>query len=259
MSDDDEAVSVTVDQVADHLYGLAPEEFVAARDRSARAMRADGDTTAAKAVKGFRRPTVAAWAVNRLVREQPEMLDELLAVTIELEQAQREALAGEKVEIREVSERRQQILDELVRRAEAIIGAVGRSSSGQVDDIARTLQASSDPDLAQELRRGRLVTALQPTSTLASLTSWFEQSGAKTSASERERRRELEQARRAADEELVRAERDVRDAGAEVTRLQAELRAAERRLDKAEQQRQTRRAASERSRGDLDETTSGGS
>jgi hypothetical protein len=62
------------------LYGLDPDQFVAARDEIAKTLRRD-DTAAAKAVKALRRPTVAAWSVNQLVRRHPEMVDELLDAT----------------------------------------------------------------------------------------------------------------------------------------------------------------------------------
>src|SRR5437764_8972269 len=60
-----------LDSVADALYALAPEEFTAARDEAAN----KADPTLKKAIKALRKPTVAAHAVNRLVRDQPDDVD----------------------------------------------------------------------------------------------------------------------------------------------------------------------------------------
>src|SRR6266508_1541027 len=78
----------------ERLFGLAPEEFVAARDELARRLRKDGDGAAAKRVAGLRRPTVAAWAVNRAARRRPELATDLIEAGERLRQAQRRALSG---------------------------------------------------------------------------------------------------------------------------------------------------------------------
>ena len=62
----------------DGLFGLPPEEFIAARDQLARQLKAGGDAAGAKRVSALRRPTVAAWAVNQAARERPELVRELL-------------------------------------------------------------------------------------------------------------------------------------------------------------------------------------
>jgi hypothetical protein len=64
------------DQV-DALFALPPEEFTAARDRLARELSDGGNKEAAKEVKGLKRPTVAAWAVNQTVRGHPDALERL--------------------------------------------------------------------------------------------------------------------------------------------------------------------------------------
>jgi hypothetical protein len=75
------------------LYGLPPERFTAARDDLAKRLRRSGAGEAAGAVKALRRPTVAAWAVNRLAREQPDALEELLDAGRRLAEAQDQAIA----------------------------------------------------------------------------------------------------------------------------------------------------------------------
>src|SRR5262249_51149563 len=56
---------VTVDEIIDQLYGLPLGEFTAARNEAAAELSGDE----AKRVKALRKPTGAAAAVNRLVRD----------------------------------------------------------------------------------------------------------------------------------------------------------------------------------------------
>ena len=249
MADDEEAV----DEVADRLYELDPEDFVGARDQAAKELRARGDTAGAKAVKALRRPTVAAWAVNGFVRVHHEELAEFLDLTTELSDAQRNAMAGGKADLRGLSERRQRMMDQLVKQTLAIIDAAGRSSTAHEDDIVRTFQASNDPDLANQLRDGRLVNALRPGSTLAGLPAWSDELVESEPASVRKQRAKLERAERAAQDELADADSEVRAAQAEVDRLQEALRRAERDAQQALRRQEQRRVALEKAREALDE------
>ena len=61
-------------------YALPPEDFIAARDEASDATRAAGDPAAATAPKTLRRPSVAAWLVNRRTVGQPGLLDQLLGL-----------------------------------------------------------------------------------------------------------------------------------------------------------------------------------
>ena len=183
MADDEDAV----DEVADRLYELDPRTSSV---RVIRPPRRSGTRRhrGRKAVKALRRPTVAAWAVNRFVRVHHEELAEFLDLTTELSDAQRKAMAGGKADLRGLSERRQRMMDELVKQTLAIIDAAGRSSTADEDDIVRTFQASNDPDLANQLREGRLVNALRPGSTLAGLPAWSDELVEPESASVRKQR-----------------------------------------------------------------------
>lgn len=61
-----------VGEVVIELYGLAPEQFTAARNRVAKAAGDAGDGPGSAAIKALRKPTLAAWLANLLVRAQPE-------------------------------------------------------------------------------------------------------------------------------------------------------------------------------------------
>jgi hypothetical protein len=241
------------DDVVDRLYSLDPDEFVSSRDQAAKDLRAGGDASTAKAVKALRRPTVGAWAVNQLGRAHRSQLEDFLEATTAVEDAQRDALAGRDVDLRVVGERRQRLLDDLVTRAAAVIEASGRSPGAHRDDITRTLLASSDGAQAEQLRRGRLVTALEPASALEGLASWFEQSGAMTAAAKRGQRRNLAHAATAAEEALQSADDALAAAEAEVERLQDELRSGKQRVQRARRERAKRAADLDGARRALDD------
>jgi hypothetical protein len=55
----------SLEAALDELYGSDPTEFVAIRKRLASSLAAAGDTAAAKELRGARRPSTSAWALNR--------------------------------------------------------------------------------------------------------------------------------------------------------------------------------------------------
>ena len=67
-----------LDDEVDPLYGLPLAEFVTERDALAKRLRADGRREDANAVKALRKPSVAAWAANQVLRSQPGQRDALL-------------------------------------------------------------------------------------------------------------------------------------------------------------------------------------
>lgn len=77
------------DAVADELYALPRAEFVAARDRRQTEARKAGDRDLAARIKKLPKPTVAAEAVNRLVRKHREDVEALAALGEELRETHR--------------------------------------------------------------------------------------------------------------------------------------------------------------------------
>ena len=75
----------------DELYASPLDTFIASRDALAKEMRAAGDGDGAKRVKSLRKPVVPAFAVNRLVHEDPGAIDELLGLGERLRAEQRRA------------------------------------------------------------------------------------------------------------------------------------------------------------------------
>lgn len=140
----------------EQLYGLTPEEFTAARDASAKAARAAGQPEVAKALAALRRPSVSAWLVNQLAREQSDLLEQLLDLGPALAAAQ---AAGSGDELRALGEQRRHLVEAVVEQA---AGGAGRSVTAAVRaEVASTLEAAlADPPSAQAVRSGLLVRAL---------------------------------------------------------------------------------------------------
>lgn len=160
-SDDDLAdLGETVGAAADELYGLTPKEFIAARDVKVKELRAAGDADAAREVAALRRPTVAAWLANQLVREHAEDIDPLIELGAGLREASA-ALSGP--QLKELSKQRGQLVQALVRQARKDAHAAGQPVT---EDAARGLEQTLHAALADEhagelLREGRLAEVLQ--------------------------------------------------------------------------------------------------
>ena len=144
------------DAEAERLYALDPEEFVAARDAAVKALRGDGKRAEAAAVAKLRKPSVAAWVVNRLARDESDLLEVLLDAGAKLREVQLAGAAA--AELRAAITAEAKALDALMRPAGRI---ADRSGSGRETALARardTLHAAAlDPDLADEVRRGVVV------------------------------------------------------------------------------------------------------
>lgn len=139
----------------DTLFELPPERFTAARDELAKRAAIEGRAEDSRAIKAFKRPTVAAWAVNQLVRRRPVEVDELMEAGASLRRAQRKVLSGVRnAEFREASERRRGLVTRLVRMAEDILRESGRASAGATEAVRSTLEAASLDDRSGELVRG---------------------------------------------------------------------------------------------------------
>ncbi|MGA2520210.1 MAG: hypothetical protein ABSG81_05245 [Acidimicrobiales bacterium] len=152
-------MSGNLDDVADALYGLAPEAFTAARNERARELVARGEKQAAAEVRKLTKPSRAAWFANQLVRRHTDEVDELLGLRQDLVRAQR---SGARDELRAVTLRRRRIVSDLVAaaRGEAAEGGVAMSAAVQ-GELETTLEAAVATEKAGvALRGGRLVEAL---------------------------------------------------------------------------------------------------
>src|SRR5438094_2149704 len=62
----------------ERLYGLSLDQFIPARDETARRLRDEGRREDAAAIKALRKPSNPAWVVNRLARQVPKIVDSQL-------------------------------------------------------------------------------------------------------------------------------------------------------------------------------------
>ncbi|MCC3775839.1 hypothetical protein [Streptomyces sp. UNOB3_S3] len=143
------------DSVADELFLLRPEEFTAARDRlAARAVR-DGDRELARRLKALRRPTLAAWVCNLLVRNRPDEARALIRLGEGLREAHRTLDGGE---LRELGRRQRVLVASLSREARRLAEDAGhRVGDAVAREVEETLYAVlADPGAAEEWVTGRL-------------------------------------------------------------------------------------------------------
>jgi uncharacterized phage infection (PIP) family protein YhgE len=145
-----------LDQIADQLYAAKPDEFAALRDAAVKSARAEGKQALARELAKLRKPTLSAWLVNLLWRDQHEVMEQLFELAAELGRAQAEASGPA---LRELATQRRQIESALLRRAAALAQQAGVNVT---DTVAREAQetlsaALAQPEVADEVRTGRLV------------------------------------------------------------------------------------------------------
>ncbi|MFJ3582114.1 hypothetical protein ACIPPS_07745 [Streptomyces sp. NPDC090127] len=225
-----------VERVIDELYGVEPGEFVAARDARAAEARSAEDQAAAKRIAGLRRPTLAAWASNRFVRERPEDVRRLLALGETLQEAHR---LLDPTTFREAAGQQHKVIAAEVRATAALAAEAGHPLSASVQqEVEQLLRAVlADPDIAAEWSAGRLTKppeapvgfgAVTPESLPARSAAPPAPPEADTRVAERARAaaEKAEAEARRADEEWDAAKSRADEADAEVTRLEEELRRA---------------------------------
>jgi hypothetical protein len=147
------------DEVLTELYGAELDDFVRVRNEFARRLTSDGRKTEAGAVKALRKPSLAAWTVNRVARDFPGDVTRLLGAGDEL----REAISnGDAVRMQRASRARRDAVSRLVDRARSVLTEGGRSSPGQLDRVARTFYVAATEEEARDLvRHGVLVRELE--------------------------------------------------------------------------------------------------
>lgn len=153
----------TATTARDSLYALPVADFVVARDALVHRLRVDGVPEEAATVKGLRRPTLAAWAVNQVVRRHADRWAALVAAGSDAQRAQRRALSGVRDSgLREAMATRRELVEELTELAAAALTDAGARPSSHLGDIAATLEAASaDPTVAEQVGRAQLSTPVR--------------------------------------------------------------------------------------------------
>ncbi len=153
---------MSLEAVADSLYALTPDEFIAARNDEAKKAKADDDKPLAEAVKRLAKPALAAWVVNMLVRHEADQMEQVLTLGESLRQAQ-ENLSGDA--LRELGKQRRQLTAAVTTQARALAAQLGHKIGDSVaDQVQQTLHAAMvDEGAAAAVRSGLLTQPLAAT------------------------------------------------------------------------------------------------
>ncbi|HJS93873.1 MAG TPA: hypothetical protein VJ741_06390, partial [Solirubrobacteraceae bacterium] len=145
---------------AGELYGLPLDRFVPERTALARELRSAGRREEAGEVAALRKPSVAAWAVNQLVRTQRKGIDELFEAGDALRSAHDQVLAGrgDAGSLRTAVARQRAAVDGLTKAARGLLTTEGHELSPTIiERVSDTLHAAAlDDDAREQVREGRL-------------------------------------------------------------------------------------------------------
>jgi hypothetical protein len=139
-----------VDTDLDDLFRTPPERFTARRTELAAAAKKRGDADAARTIGAARRPTTAAWVVNRLVLTDATVRPRLTELHQDLRSAHAD-MDGSR--IRELSKTQRTLMHDLTAAAVSAAGLANPTAALR-EEVAGTLQAAiADPDVAARLGR----------------------------------------------------------------------------------------------------------
>lgn len=144
----------------DELYGLPLDQFVPARTALARELRSSGRREEASEVAALRKPSVAAWAVNQLVRTQRKGVEELFGAGDALRVAHDDVLAGQgdAESLRKAVAQERAGVEALTGAARGLLTSQGHELSPTIiERVSDTLHAAAlDDDARAQVRDGRL-------------------------------------------------------------------------------------------------------
>ncbi|GAB3360274.1 hypothetical protein [Modestobacter lapidis] len=145
--------------IADGLYAVPPEDFVAERTAARDRARAAGDKALAAEIAGLPKPSTAAWVCNLLARRQHGEIAQLVELGGLMRTAQA-TLSGD--QLKELGKQRAQVIAALTRQARALAAAEGHPvSSAIAEQVQGTLRAAvADTDAGAALLGGQLTAAL---------------------------------------------------------------------------------------------------
>ena len=149
-----------VADVADDLYALPADEFVAARNDRVKAARAAGARELAAAIGKLAKPNAAAWLANQLTRSRADDVQTF----VELGASMRDATAAlDRDELRRLSTQQRQLMASLVRQARQVAEAADiRPNDATIRGLEDILHAAlAEPDAAEALIAGRLTGTLR--------------------------------------------------------------------------------------------------
>src|SRR3954447_5553923 len=141
------------------LYALDPSEFTAARNALAKELKAAGDKDGAAAVAKLRKPSAGAWALNRVAREEPDLIEAAIDAGLALRSASDDAMAGDASGLKAATADDRAASAAVVKAASPHLGA--RTEALRQSLVATLRVAALDRDVARQLRLGILTTELE--------------------------------------------------------------------------------------------------
>lgn len=147
-------------EIADQLYGLPLADFTPARDALVKEHKSD--KAFAARIKALKKPSLAAWVVDLLVRRDAPQVEQVLAVGAALRDAQAN-LDGD--ELRALTRQRRQLTAAVTTQARGLAHDEGvKVTQAVADQVEGTLTAAMvDEGAAAAVRSGLLVAALSAT------------------------------------------------------------------------------------------------
>jgi hypothetical protein len=218
-----------LDGALEELYSARPEEFVETRKRLARQLREGGERAAAQKVQEARKPSMAAWAVNRLVRDFPKEIRNLEKAGVALRKTQvRIIQVGDPGDMQAQLAEARDLVARLTRAARQLLRDEGGASDTTLARVSETLMASlADESRAEQLVQGRLVKEMEP-SGFGLPTGVTPGPRTRTTRATGERRKVAK-----AEERLERARRELAEKQRDLQAAEAEERAAALEAEKA--------------------------
>jgi hypothetical protein len=258
------------------LYGLPLEQFVPERTALARTLRNEGQREEAARVGKLPKPSIAAWAVNQLVRTQHRAISDLFDAGDTLQKAQTDLLSGrsDSNALRKAADQERVAVESLMERARGLLSTEGHElSQTTLDRVADTLHAAAvDEDIRSEVKEGCLQKELRHAglggagAVVGTGTKAPGKRGAgarsgstgqrQATVADRQRARRLEAARKAesqARRAAQRAERELKQVQERRDRAAAALREAEDELERARSHAEEAHHEYERAQQELDQ------
>lgn len=151
-------------EAARDLYALAPSDFTAARNQLAKELKAEGQVDDAQIVAKLRKPRLAEWALNRLAREERDVVDRFALAVASAQAAQSAAIGGTAGDIREATAELRRATSAAADAAVRGLSADGGNGEAQRDDLTTILRelvgaADATPLLAGVIGSEALVTS----------------------------------------------------------------------------------------------------
>lgn len=259
-----DAPGTIADVDVDDLYGAPLDRFVPDRTELAKQLRKQGRREDAAKITALRKPSVAAWAVNQLIRTQSGSVKDLFKAGDALRNEHEQAAAGrgDAQALRRATQDERAAVDTLVAAARGLLTSDGHELSPSViDRVSDTLRAAAlDPDARSQVSEGRLERELRhvglgflgdmgtapATAPKREARAPKRKQKVETEARDRERAEALRQARateKDARRELERAQRAVASAQTRRDKVAAALDDAEQELADAQAQAHAATAA----------------